>query len=58
MDKSEVDRTLVRKLRLQTGVSVLECFRALVEAKNDYDKALTILEQNWKPIGMMDGDRR
>lgn len=40
-----VDMSLVKKLREQTGVSILECKKAIVEANNDYDKAAELLRK-------------
>ncbi|MCK5055835.1 MAG: elongation factor Ts [Candidatus Aminicenantes bacterium] len=40
-----VDMSLVKKLRGQTGVSILECKKAIDEANNDYDKAAELLRK-------------
>jgi len=40
-----VDMTLVKKLREQTGVSILECKKAIAEAENDYVKAEELLRK-------------
>jgi len=40
-----VDMSLVKKLREQTGVSILECKKAIDEANNDYDKAAELLRK-------------
>lgn len=40
-----VDMTLVKKLREQTGVGILECKKAIDEANNDYDKAEELLRK-------------
>jgi elongation factor Ts len=40
-----VDMTLVKKLREQTGVGILECKKAIAEADNDYEKAAELLRK-------------
>jgi elongation factor Ts len=40
-----VDMSLVKKLREHTGVGVLECKKAIVEADNDFDKAVELLRK-------------
>ncbi len=40
-----VDMSLVKKLREQTGVSILECQKAIAEANNDFEKAVEILRK-------------
>jgi elongation factor Ts len=40
-----VDMSLVKKLRGQTGVSILECKKAIEEANNDFDKAAELLRK-------------
>jgi elongation factor Ts len=40
-----VDMSLVKKLREQTGVSITECKKAIVEADNDYEKAEELLRK-------------
>ncbi len=40
-----VDMSLVKKLREQTGVSILECKKAIEEAGNDFNKAEEILRK-------------
>lgn len=40
-----VDMTLVKKLREQTGVGILECKKAIAEADNDYEKAEELLRK-------------
>lgn len=40
-----VDMALVKKLREQTGVSILECKKAIEEAGNDLEKAAEILRK-------------
>lgn len=40
-----VDMSLVKKLRESTGVSILECKKAIEEANNDFDKAAELLRK-------------
>lgn len=41
---ANIDLTLLKKLREETGISVSECRQALEDAKGDYKKALEILK--------------
>jgi elongation factor Ts len=40
-----VDMSLVKKLREQTGIGILECKKAILEANNDFEKAEEILRK-------------
>ncbi len=40
-----VDMTVVRKLREQTGIGILECKKALEEVGGDFDKAVDLLRK-------------
>jgi elongation factor Ts len=40
-----VDMTMVKKLREQTGIGILECKKAISEANNDFDKAVELLRK-------------
>ncbi len=40
-----VDMKLVKKLREQTGIGILECKKAIAEANNDYEKAEELLRK-------------
>jgi len=40
-----LDMTLVKKLREQTGIGILECRKALEEVGNDYEKAVDLLRK-------------
>lgn len=44
MSEVKVDINLLKKLRDSTGVSYADCRNALVEANNDFDKALEVLK--------------
>ena len=41
----EISAEVVKELRDKTGVSVMECKKALVEAQGDMEKALRILQE-------------
>lgn len=40
-----LDMSLVKKLREQTGVGILECKKAIQDANNDFEKAVEILRK-------------
>lgn len=40
-----ISRQIVKKLRESTGTGIMECHRALVEARGDMDKALQIIKK-------------
>lgn len=40
-----IDMNLVKKLREQTGIGILECKKAIGECNNDYDKAVEYLRK-------------
>jgi elongation factor Ts len=40
-----IDMSLVKKLREQTGVGILECKKAIGEANNDFKKAIELLRK-------------
>jgi elongation factor Ts len=47
----------IKELRDKTGVSVMQCKKALEEAGGDMEKALAILKQKSKDIAAKKGDR-
>lgn len=47
----------VKKLRDATGVSVMECKKALEEAAGDWDKAIAILKKKSASVAQKKGDR-
>lgn len=49
---AEISAAVVMKLRNQTGLSMMECKKALAEAGGDFDKAEELLRKNMK--GKMD----
>lgn len=42
---ANIDMSLVKKLREQTGVGILECKKAIAEADNDFEKAGELLRK-------------
>ncbi len=42
---AEITATMVKELRDRTGVSMMECRKALVEAKGDVDEAIKLLRE-------------
>jgi len=42
---SDIDMSLVKKLREQTGVGIMECKKAIIEADNDFEKAVELLRK-------------
>jgi elongation factor Ts len=48
---------LIKELREKTGVSIMQCKKALEEAGGDIDKALVILYKNSGDISAKKGDR-
>ena len=42
---ANADMNLVKKLREQTGIGIMECKKAIAEADNDYDKAVELLRK-------------
>lgn len=53
----EITTELIKSLRDETGVSVMQCKKALEEAKGDKTKALSILKEISKGIREKKGDR-
>jgi len=47
----------VKKLRDQTGVSMMECKRALEQSNGDYDKALELLKLKSKDVALKKAER-
>ncbi len=48
----EITTELVKELRDQTGISVMQCRKALEEAGGDMDKALAILKKNSSDVAL------
>jgi len=53
----EITSTAIKALRDQTGISVMQCKKALEEANGDMDKALIILKQKRKEAADKKSDR-
>lgn len=53
----KITAELVKELRDSTGVSVMQCKNALVEAEGDMEKALIILKKESSSIAMKKGER-
>ena len=47
----------VKELRDKTGISVMQCRRALEEAEGDMDKAIAILKKTSSDIALKKADR-
>ncbi len=47
----------IKKLRDQTGISVMQCKKALEEAKGDMEKALILLRKKGAEVAAKKGDR-
>lgn len=52
-----MDTSLVAKLRAETGAGVMECKRALEEARGDYEQAKKILAQSADAIAKKKAER-
>jgi elongation factor Ts len=52
-----IDAGLVKKLREETGLPVMECKRALERAEGDYDRAKGFLAENAKNVAAKKKDR-
>lgn len=53
----EITSTQIKELRDQTGISVMQCKKALEEAQGDMEKALIILKQKRKEAADKKSDR-
>lgn len=53
----EITSDMVKELRAETGISVMQCKAALVEASGDKEKALMILSKKSGAIASKKGDR-
>lgn len=54
---SEISMDLIKSLRDETGVSVMQCKKALEEAQGDVEKARLILRKKSSEIAAKKGDR-
>jgi elongation factor Ts len=53
----EISTSQIKELRDKTGISVMQCRKALEEAGGDMDKAIIILQRNSKNIALKKQDR-
>ena len=53
----DITTDLIKSLRDKTGVSVMQCKKALEEAKGDFEKAVIILLNKSKEASLKKGDR-
>ena len=53
----EITTELIKQLRDQTGVSVMQCKKALEEVHGDMEKAIGLLQKNSADIASKKGDR-
>ncbi|MDE2399654.1 MAG: translation elongation factor Ts [Patescibacteria group bacterium] len=53
----QITTELIKELRDSTGISVMQCKRALEEAEGDMKKALAILKKTSSDIALKKGDR-
>ncbi len=54
---TQITTELIKELRDSTGISVMQCKRALEEAEGDMNKALAILKKTSSDIALKKGDR-
>ena len=54
---AEITATLVRELRDQTNLAMMDCKRALVEADGDMEKAITLLRERGMAIAQKKASR-
>ncbi len=54
---TQITTELIKELRDSTGISVMQCKRALEEADGDMDKALAILKKTSSDIALKKGGR-
>ncbi len=57
MSTNNITTELVKELRDATGISVMQCRKALVEAEGDMQKALAILKKTSAEIALKKADR-
>lgn len=54
---SEISMELIKALRDKTGISVMQCKKALEEAQGDEEKAMILLRKKGAEIAAKKGDR-
>ena len=57
-EEEEDKKKFLKKLREKTGAGIMDCMRALTEAKGDFDKALKVLEKRGHEIAAKKADRQ
>lgn len=57
MSPTPITTELIKELRDATGISIMQCKRALEEAEGDMKKALAILKKTSSDIALKKGDR-
>lgn len=53
----EITTELVKQLRDKTGISVMQCQKALIEVGGDMEKAIMLLQKKSADVAMKKGDR-
>lgn len=53
----EITTDMVKQLRDKTGVSIMQCKKALEETKGDIEKAIMVLQKKSAEIALKKGDR-
>jgi elongation factor Ts len=53
----EITADMIKSLREETGISVMQCKKALEEANGDFEKAIIILTKRSKEIALKKSDR-
>jgi elongation factor Ts len=54
---TQITTELIKQLRDTTGISVMQCKRALEEAEGDMEKAIAILKKTSSDIALKKADR-
>jgi elongation factor Ts len=57
MSEVNISATAVKELREQTGVGMMDCKKALVEANGDFDKAIELLRLRGQKMSEKRADR-
>jgi elongation factor Ts len=54
---TDISMDLIKSLRDRTGISVMQCKKALVDAEGDFEKALVLLQKRSKEVAAKKQDR-
>lgn len=57
MSEVNISASAVKELREQTGVGMMDCKKALVEANGDFDKAIELLRLRGQKMSEKRADR-